>query len=92
MSLATKAPVIASRKRNTARRPLSALMLALAFLLGVCAGGAAGHAQDSLTRTYNRNAYVSEKREALERLAAHIMGIVNPPPSNVEQLPARRAR
>jgi integrase len=49
-----------------------------------------GHAQGALERTYNRFAYVAEKRDALEKLASHIAGLVDPKAGNVVQLPARR--
>lgn len=36
-----------------------------------------GHAQQKLVRTYNRHEYLTEKREALDAHATHIMEIVN---------------
>jgi hypothetical protein len=50
------------------------------------------HAMPLIMRTYNRYDYVDEKRDAFERLAAHIEGIVNPslPTGNVVSLPTRR--
>jgi hypothetical protein len=40
--------------------------------------------------TYDRHSYADEKRDALEKLAALIERILNPPSSNVETLDERR--
>jgi hypothetical protein len=49
------------------------------------------HAMPVIERTYNRYAYLDEKRDAFEKLAAHVERIVNPsPPANVVPLPTRR--
>jgi hypothetical protein len=52
-----------------------------------------GHAIPGVHGTYNRFEYLAEKADALLRLAILIDTIVNPPPSNVVELPqARRKR
>ena len=53
-----------------------------------------GHGPKGVEGTYNRFAYPAEKAEALQRLAAKIGAIVNPPPSHVVALPvaAQRSR
>ena len=49
-----------------------------------------GHALPGIRRVYDKHAYLSEKRDALERLAELIKSIVEPSPSKV--VPLRRAR
>lgn len=49
-----------------------------------------GHALPGIRRVYDKHAYLSEKRDALERLAGLIKAIVERPPSNV--VPLRRAQ
>jgi integrase len=39
-----------------------------------------------LVKTYNRHAYLDEKRDALERWAGHVRDIVSPPPQNVVRM------
>jgi len=51
-----------------------------------------GHVIAGIEGTYDRHDYANEKREALEKLAAIVGLIVNPPPSNVATLDERRAR
>jgi integrase len=54
-----------------------------------------GHAIPGVAGTYNRAEYNAQKADALQRLANHINGLVNPPPANVvnisEKKKARRA-
>ncbi len=45
-------------------------------------------AKAGVAGTYNRAAYATEKKAALERWAAHIEGLISGPP--VEGLPLRR--
>jgi integrase len=49
-----------------------------------------GHVMPGVRGVYDRHAYLSEKREALERLAALVDAIINPPAQNV--VPLRAAR
>ena len=49
-----------------------------------------GHVIQGVGRVYDRHEYLSEKRDALDRLAALIGDIVNPPPANI--VPLREAR
>jgi integrase len=51
-----------------------------------------GHVIAGVEGTYDRHDYADEKREALEKLAAIVGRIVNPPPSNVATLEKRRVR
>jgi integrase len=51
-----------------------------------------GHAIAGVEGTYDRHSYADEKRDALEKLAAMIERIINPPPSNIATLIERRAR
>ena len=51
-----------------------------------------GHVITGVEGTYDRHSYADEKREALEKLAARIERILNPPPSNVEPIHKQRAR
>jgi integrase len=71
--------------RRTARTMMSAIGIPSEISERVL-----GHAQDSLRETYDRHKFLKEKREALDRLAAHIIGIVTPAPPNVESLSERR--
>jgi integrase len=48
-----------------------------------------GHVIAGVAGVYDRHSYEAEKRDALEKLAALVDRIVNPPPANV--LPLRRA-
>jgi integrase len=47
-----------------------------------------GHVIGGVRGVYDRHAYLDEKRDALERWAAHLAGIVGPPPKNVVKLRA----
>ena len=49
------------------------------------------HVLPRIQRTYNKHHYLTEKRDAFEKLAAHIETIVNPP-DNVVPLPKRKRR
>jgi integrase len=49
-----------------------------------------GHAMPGVRGVYDRHAYLDEKRDALERLAALVETINNPPPRNVVPLRAGR--
>jgi integrase len=49
-----------------------------------------GHVIAGVEGTYDRHSYADEKRDALEKLAAMIERILNPPPSNVEKLSEHR--
>jgi integrase len=51
-----------------------------------------GHIIAGVEGTYDRHSYADEKRDALEKLAAMIEFVVNPPPSSVEMLDEHRAR
>jgi integrase len=51
-----------------------------------------GHVIAGVEGTYDRHSYADEKRDALEKLAAMIERILNPPPPNVEKLGERRPR
>jgi integrase len=51
-----------------------------------------GHVIAGVEGTYDRHSYADEKREALEKLAATIERIINPPSSSVVALDGRRAR
>ena len=42
--------------------------------------------------TYNRSELMDERKEALERWATHVAGIVAPLPVNVVSLPRKRRR
>ena len=42
--------------------------------------------RNMLVKTYNRHAYLDEKRDALERWAGHVRDIVRPPPENVVRM------
>ena len=46
-----------------------------------------GHVIGGVRGIYDRHAYFDEKKLALEKLAAQITAIVDPPPSNVRQFP-----
>jgi integrase len=47
-----------------------------------------GHVIGGVRGVYDRHHYLDEKRDALERWARHLDGIVNPPSDNVITLPA----
>jgi len=47
-----------------------------------------GHAMGAIEGTYDRHSYLTEKRDALERLAAELDRIINPPEANVVPLRA----
>jgi integrase len=47
-----------------------------------------GHVIGGVRGVYDRHAYLDEKRDALERWAARLAGIVGPPPKNVVKLRA----
>jgi integrase len=49
-----------------------------------------GHVIAGVEGTYDRHSYADEKRDALEKLAAMIGRILNPPPSNVTTLSEHR--
>jgi integrase len=49
-----------------------------------------GHVIGGVRGVYDRHAYLDEKREALERWAAHLAGIVGPSPKNVVPLSGKR--
>ena len=49
-----------------------------------------GHALAGVRGVYDRHTYLAEKRAALERLAALVESIVNPPLANVVPLRASR--
>jgi integrase len=49
-----------------------------------------GHVMPGVRGIYDRHAYAAEKRAALEKLAALVESIINPPPANVVNLAARR--
>jgi integrase len=51
-----------------------------------------GHAIQGVAAVYDRHDYAEEKRDALEKLAAKIDSIINPPPFNVADLAERRAK
>jgi len=48
------------------------------------------HQSTGLVRTYNVHEYLDEKREALERWAARVRDLIEPPPENVVQLQSGR--
>jgi len=50
-----------------------------------------GHVITGVEGTYDRHSYADEKRDALEKLAAIVERILNPPPLNVATLNVRRA-
>jgi integrase len=51
-----------------------------------------GHVIAGIEATYDRHSYADEKRDALEKLAAMVERILNPPPSSVVALGEHRAR
>ena len=51
-----------------------------------------GHALPGVRGVYNRYDYADEKADALQRLAAKIETIVNPPSGNVVPFPAENAK
>jgi integrase len=48
-----------------------------------------GHVIGGVRGVYDRHAYIDEKREALERWALHVAGIIDPQPGRVVQLGMR---
>jgi integrase len=51
-----------------------------------------GHGRKGLARVYDQHTYESEMGQALELWAARLRSIVTPPPDNVADIAARRAR
>jgi integrase len=51
-----------------------------------------GHTQQGLHKIYDQHAYLDEKRHALELWAKRLRDIIEPPPVNVTDLGAHRAR
>jgi len=51
-----------------------------------------GGTRSGVAGTYNRSELVDERKEALERWATHVAGIVAPVPENVVSLPRKRRR
>jgi integrase len=51
-----------------------------------------GHVIAGVEGTYDRHSYADEKRDALEKLAAIVERILNPPPSNAAALDKHRAQ
>jgi integrase len=89
---ATKlAPFTIHDLRRTARTRLSELRID-----PIVAEAVIGHSFPGLLGIYDQHAYLNEKREALQRLANHLMDIVNPRPAertgNVVPLSARAAQ
>lgn len=72
--------------RRTLRTGLSELRVG-----GDVAERVIGHVIGGVKGVYDRHAYMDEKRDALERWAAKVEAILNPPPSNVVPLHADRA-
>jgi integrase len=71
--------------RRTARS-----LMARAGLKDDVAERVLGHVIGGVRGVYNRWAYADEKRDALEKLAALVERILNPPAGNVEDLQKRR--
>jgi integrase len=69
--------------RRTVRTRLSSLRIPEAAAEALMA-----HAPPPMVGTYNTHDYLEEKREALEKWAAHLRTIVNPKPDNVVALRA----
>ena len=58
--------------------------------LGVASlGELLNHQQDRLVQTYNRHAYLEQKRDALNLWSRHVMDIITPPPENILRLGVR---
>lgn len=70
--------------RRTVRTRLSALRIPEAVAEMVI-----GHAKKGLARVYDQHQYEPEMREALEAWNRKLRDIVEPPPANVIQMPAR---
>jgi hypothetical protein len=51
-----------------------------------------GGTRSGVAGTYNRSELMDEHKEALERWATHVAGIVAPLPENVVSLPRKRRR
>ncbi len=49
------------------------------------------HTRKGIAARYAHHTHLSERREALERMAHHVLGLVEPRPDNVIVLPERRA-
>jgi hypothetical protein len=50
-----------------------------------------GHGKKGLQRVYDQHRYEDEMRQALEKWAARLRSIVNPPPANVTPFDRRQA-
>jgi hypothetical protein len=51
------------------------------------------HTAGSMDELYGHHTYEAEKRDALDRWAKHIDGLLHPPPAaNVVRLPSRKRR
>jgi hypothetical protein len=48
-----------------------------------------GHVIGGVRGVYDRHAYFDEKRDALERWAAHLAGVIQPDPDRVVRMVAR---
>jgi integrase len=70
--------------RRTMRTALSTLGVA-PHVAELCIG----HKQRGIVATYDLHRFELEKRSALERWAAHLHSIINPPPANVVKLAQR---
>ncbi len=51
-----------------------------------------GHAIAGVEAVYDRHDYADEKADALNRLAAHIEAIINPPVGNVVKLVSAQSK
>lgn len=51
-----------------------------------------GHVIPGVRGVYDRHSFFDEKKDALERLAALVKQILNPPPANVVAMPSRRGK
>jgi hypothetical protein len=51
-----------------------------------------GGTRSGVAGNYNRSELMDERKEALERCATHVAGIVAPLPENVVSLPRKRRR
>ncbi|GAB4371836.1 MAG: site-specific integrase [Kiloniellaceae bacterium] len=49
-----------------------------------------GHAEDAIQATYNRHSYIAERGDALNKLAALLQLIIDPPAGNVVELAGAR--
>src|SRR5262245_59183181 len=91
--------IIAAQRRRDGLEPMAAWRLhdlrrtarsrmSRAGVLSDIAERVLGHVMPGVRGVYDRHAYASEKRDALERLAAILTTILNPPPDNVVRLRA----